>query len=154
VVDSAPEPEVVVDSAPEPEPEPPAPEPEPEPPAPEPPAPDPEPEPPAPEPEVVVDSAPEPAAEAPAEEPKPKRKRSSGSRKVPKEAVAAAAGEDSPPVVGDQVQLKVGGGGFDTGARGIVVDVFSAGVIVEFLADDGRAERLDLPFEAVGPPDA
>jgi hypothetical protein len=32
-----------------------------------------------------------------------------------------------------------------------VVDVFSAGVIVEFADDAGNSERLDLPFEAVGP---
>jgi hypothetical protein len=73
---------------------------------------------------------------------------------VPTEALAAAAGADVPPVVGDQVQLKVGGGKYDAGTRGVVVDVFSAGVIVELVADDGRTERLDLPFEAVGPADA
>jgi hypothetical protein len=56
--------------------------------------------------------------------------------------------------VGDQVQLKVGGGKYDAGTRGVVVDVFSAGVIVELVADDGRTERLDLPFEAVGPAEA
>jgi hypothetical protein len=86
------------------------------------------------------------------EEPKPKRKRSSGSRKVPKEALAAAGGGDQPKV-GDEVELKVGGGRFDAGTKGTVVDVFSAGVIVELSDDEGRTERLDLPFEAIGPAD-
>ena len=81
----------------------------------------------------------------------PTRKRSSGSRKVPKEVLA---GVDAPPKVGDEVQLKVGGGRFDAGTRGKVVDVFSAGVIVELSDDEGRTERLDLPFEAIGPADA
>jgi sRNA-binding protein len=93
---------------------------------------------------------PDTEAEAPA--PKPKRKRSSGSRRVPKE-VRAGAGDDQPKV-GDEVQLKVGGGKFDAGTRGTVVDVFSAGVIVELSDEDGRTERLDLPFEAIGPADA
>jgi hypothetical protein len=115
--------------------------------------PEPEPEPPAPDPEIVSEPEPEPAAAEEEPEPKP-RKRSSGSRKVPKEALPAAAGADRPPVVGDQVQLKVGGGKYDAGTRGVVVDVFSAGVIVELVADDGRTERLDLPFEAVGPAEA
>ena len=74
---------------------------------------------------------------------------------MPKKAVeaaeAAAAGGEAPPSVGDQVALKVGGGRWDAGAKGTVVDVFSAGVIVEFADDDGNSERLDLPFEAVGP---
>jgi hypothetical protein len=83
------------------------------------------------------------------DEPKPTRKRSSGSRKVPKEALAATG--DDQPKVGDEVQLKVGGGKFDAGTRGRVVDVFSAGVIVELSDDEGRTERLDLPFEAIGP---
>jgi hypothetical protein len=151
----------------------------PEPPAPEPDvagsAPDPEVAASAPEPEVAP-SAPDPAASAPdapsgaeaagagaaaaaaasaggdEEQPKPKRKGSSGSRKVPKEAVAA--GIDAPPKVGDEVQLKVGGGRFGAGTKGTVVDVFSAGVIVELSDDSGRSERLDLPFEAIGPADA
>ena len=172
---AAAEPEVVV-TDPEPEPEPPAPEPEPEAAAPEP-----EPEPPAPEPAAEAPASdPSPASDSgdaaggaaaaaaagagaagaaagggDAEEeaiPKPKRKRSSGSRKVPKEALAAA-GIDAPPKVGDEVQLKVGGGKFDAGTRGTVVDVFSAGVIVELADDQGRMERLDLPFEAIGPAD-
>ena len=172
----APEPE------PEPEaaaPELPAPEPEPEPEAaaPEPPAPEPEPEAAAPEPEAAAAddgdgagaaaaagaggaaaaAAASGGAEPEAEEkpkPKPKRKRSSGSRKVPKEALAAAAGDETQPKVGDEVQLKVSGGKYDVGTRGTVVDVFSAGVIVELSDDEGRTERLDLPFEAVGPADA
>jgi hypothetical protein len=176
----APEPEPEPAAAvPEPEPEPPAPEPEPEPaaaaPEPEPPAP--EPEPPAPEPAAAApEPEPEPPApEPPAEEPKasaaddaaaaaagaaagaaakPKRKRSSGSRKVPKAAVEAAASDEGAPKVGDEVQLKVSGGKFDAGTRGTVVDVFSAGVIVELSDSDGHIERLDLPFEAVGPADA
>jgi hypothetical protein len=89
--------------------------------------------------------------------PKPKskpRKRSSGSRKIPKEVKAAAAGDEGQPKVGDEIQLKVGGGKYEAGTRGTVVDVFSAGVIVELSDADGRTERLDLPFEAVGPPDA
>jgi uncharacterized protein Veg len=73
---------------------------------------------------------------------------------VPKEAVAAAASEDGPPKVGDEVQLKVSGGKFDAGTRGTVVDVFSAGVIVQLSDNNGNIERLDLPFEAVGPADA
>jgi uncharacterized protein YodC (DUF2158 family) len=76
----------------------------------------------------------------------PKRRRSSGSRKIPNEVLVEA-----PPKVGDEVQLKVGGGKFDAGTRGKVVDVFSAGVIVELSDDAGRTERLDLPFEAIGP---
>jgi hypothetical protein len=104
--------------------------------------------PPEPEPEPVASAEPDAPAE-PAEQ-KPKRKRSSGSRKVPKEAVAAAS-EGAPPKVGDQVELKVSGGRYDAGTRGTVVDVFSAGVIVEIADEDGRTERLDLPFEAVGP---
>ena len=87
-------------------------------------------------------------------EEKPRRKRSSGSRKVPQEAVAAAAGGAEQPKVGDQVQLKVGGGKYDAGTQGTVVDVFSAGVIVELSDAEGRTERLDLPFEAIGPADA
>jgi uncharacterized protein Veg len=71
---------------------------------------------------------------------------------VPKEALAGA--DASQPKVGDEVQLKVGGGKFDAGTKGTVVDVFSAGVIVELSDDEGRTERLDLPFEAIGPPDA
>ena len=151
---AAPEPEVIVS-----DPEPPAPEPEPEPAAPEP----------EPGPEPAASAADEPVGEAAAagasaaaaasagdaeEQPKPtpKRKRSSGSRKVPKEAVAA--GIDAPPKVGDEVQLKVGGGKYDAGTKGTVVDVFSAGVIVELSDDEGRTERLDLPFEAIGPADA
>lgn len=86
------------------------------------------------------------------EEPKPKRRRSSGSRKVPKEVLGAA--DAAQPKVGDEVQLKVGGGKFDAGTKGTVVDVFSAGVIVELSDDQGRTERLDLPFEAIGPADA
>jgi hypothetical protein len=78
----------------------------------------------------------------------PKRNRSSGSRTIPKEALPA---DDAQPKVGDEVELKVGGGKFDAGTRGKVVDVFSAGVIVELSNDDGRTERVDLPFEAVGP---
>jgi sRNA-binding protein len=97
-------------------------------------------------------AAPSGSADEPAEEPKPKRRRSSGSRKVPKEALAAAGGDDQPKV-GDEVQLKVGGGRFDAGTKGTVVDVFSAGVIVELSDDEGRTERLDLPFEAIGPAD-
>jgi hypothetical protein len=93
------------------------------------------------------------ASEGGAEE-QPRRKRSSGTRKVPKEAVAAAAGGDDQPKVGDAVKLKVGGGRYDAGTRGTVVDVFSAGVIVELSDDEGRTERLDLPFEAIGPADA
>src|SRR5204862_81533 len=87
----------------------------------------------APAPEPVVEPEPKPAAAAEEEapKPKPKRKRSSGSRKVPKEAVDAATSDDGPPKVGDQVQLKVSGGKFDAGTRGTVVDVFSAGVIVD-----------------------
>ncbi|MFL5842337.1 MAG: hypothetical protein ACJ77Z_17965 [Thermoleophilaceae bacterium] len=163
---AAPEPEVVADPEPE---EATAAEPEPEP-APEPEAAaEPEPEP-APEPETAADvvadagaagalgaaSEPEPAAaeDGAADEPEPKRKRSSGSRKVPKEALAAAAGENAAPKVGDTIELKVSGGRYDAGTRGTVVDVFSAGVIVELTDDDGRSERLDLPFEAVGPADA
>jgi uncharacterized protein Veg len=73
---------------------------------------------------------------------------------VPKEAVAAAEPGGGPPKVGDAVQLKVSGGKYDAGTRGTVVDVFSAGVIVEFSDDEGRSERLDLPFEAVDPADA
>lgn len=135
---------------------------EPDPAAPEP---DPEPEP-APAPEVdsgtagaagagaaaaaAASAEPDEAAE---EQPKPKRKRSSGSRKVPKEALAAA-GDEAQPKVGDEVKLKVGGGRFDAGTKGTVVDVFSAGVIVELSDEDGRSERLDLPFEAIGPADA
>ena len=49
------------------------------------------------------------------------------------------------------MELKVAGGRWDAGTRGTVVDVFSAGVIVEVADDDGKTERLDLPFEAVGP---
>ena len=81
------------------------------------------------------------------------RKRSSGSHKLPKEVLAAIA-PDTKPKVGDQVELKVGGGKYDAGARGTVVDVFSAGVIVELSGDNGRTERLDVPFEAIGPADA
>jgi hypothetical protein len=165
-----PEPEPAASVA-DPEPGPPAPEvvaepeaeaaaadPEPEP-EPEPPAPEPEPEAAAPEPEtaadVVADAGAAEASEPDAAEaPKPKRKRSSGSRKVPKEAIAAAAGEDAPPKVGDTIELKVAGGRYDAGTRGTVVDVFSAGVIVELTGADGRSERLDLPFEAVGPAEA
>jgi hypothetical protein len=94
----------------------------------------------------------ESAGRGDAEEAPPTRKRSSGSRTVPREAVAAAATGDAPKV-GDQVQLKVDGGKFDAGSRGKVVDVFSAGVIVELSDDQGRTERLDLPFEAIGPAD-
>jgi uncharacterized protein Veg len=72
---------------------------------------------------------------------------------VPKEALAAAAAE-AQPKVGDEVQLKVGGGKYDAGSKGTVVDVFSAGVIVELSDEEGRTERLDLPFEAIGPADA
>ena len=57
----------------------------------------------------------------------------------------------APPKVGDEVELKVAGGRWDAGTKGTVVDVFSAGVIVEVADDDGKTERLDLPFEAVGP---
>jgi hypothetical protein len=174
VTEPEPEPAAEVPSpTPDPEPELPTPEPMPEPEAavPEPvqepeaakpevlvttPEPEPEPSAPEPEPEAAAPEPEPPAAEAPAseEEPKPKRKRSSGSRKVPKEALAAsAAGIDAPPKVGDEVQLKVGGGKFDAGTRGTVVDVFSAGVIVELADDQGRTERLDLPFEAIGPAD-
>jgi hypothetical protein len=71
---------------------------------------------------------------------------------VPKEAVAA--GIDAPPKVGDEGQLKVGGGKYDAGTKGTVVDVFSAGVIIELSDDEGHTERLDLPFEAIGPADA
>jgi hypothetical protein len=132
-------------------------------------------EPPVEEPPVEVPADEPPAAEEPppdepaAEEaeaatPKPAakkrapRKKSSGSRKVPQKAVeaaeAAAAAGDAPPSVGDEVELKVAGGGWDAGTKGTVVDVFSAGVIVELSDDDGRTERLDLPFEAVGPSQA
>ncbi len=156
---SEPEPSVP-EPAPEPEAAAPEPEPAPEPPAPEP-TPEPDPEPPAPEPTPEPEAAaptPEPEPEPAEEKPKPKRKRSSGSRKVPKEALAAAAGDaasaDSPPKVGDAVALRVAGGKYDVGARGTVVDVFSAGVIVELSDPEGRTERLDLPFEAVGPADA
>jgi hypothetical protein len=48
----------------------------------------------------------------------------------------------------------VAGGKYDVGTRGTVVDVFSAGVIVELGDDQGRVERLDLPFEAIRPADA
>jgi hypothetical protein len=68
------------------------------------------------------------------------RKHSTGSHAVPK--------------VGDAVELTVGGGKFDAGTRGTVVDVFSAGVIVELSGDNGRTERLDVPFEAIAPADA
>ena len=94
------------------------------------------------------------AASAGDTEEKPKRKRSSGSRKVPAEAVAASGGGDDQPKVGDEVKLKVGGGKYDAGTKGTVVDVFSAGVIVELSDDQGRTERLDLPFEAIGPAEA
>lgn len=180
IEEAAPAAAVAEPEPPAPEPEPPAPEPEPEPPAPEPPAPEPEPEPPAPEPEppapepeptpepepaasAAEAAAPEPEAAAEEEAPKPKpkpRRKSSATRKVPKEAVEPPAGKadapaeaDAQPKVGDQVQLKVSGGGWDAGTRGTVVDVFSAGVIVEVIGDDGKTERLDLPFEAVGPAD-
>jgi hypothetical protein len=165
----APEPEPEVAAS---EPEPPAAEPEPVESEPEPPAPEPEPAAAAPEPEpessgpdipdaAKIAGAGAAGAGAPAaagaasngdaeDEPKPARKRSSGSRKVPKEALAAAQGGDQPKV-GDEVQLKVGGGKFNAGTKGTVVDVFSAGVIVELSDDDGRTERLDLPFEAIGP---
>jgi hypothetical protein len=160
-----PEPEAAV---PEADPEPAASAPEPavdEEPGPAASAPEPEPmvdpEPPvAPEPEVIASEehapgvpAAEPAPEPTAEEaPQPKRRRSSGSRKIPKEALAAATGDQ--PKVGDEVELMVGGGRFDAGTKGTVVDVFSAGVIVELSDDEGRSERLDLPFEAIGPADA
>jgi hypothetical protein len=156
----------------------PEPEPEPEPAASAEPEPAAEPEPPAPA-EAAVEPAAPPEAEAPAaadpgaaaaaaeprggaeepgaddgaaaesEAPKKPRRRSSASRKVPKEALAAVA---APPKVGDEVELKIGGGRWDAGTRGTVVDVFSAGVIVELADDSGHTERLDLPFEAVGPP--
>ncbi|MEA2495569.1 MAG: hypothetical protein QOJ29_3480, partial [Thermoleophilaceae bacterium] len=99
-------------------------------------------------------AATEVAADDAAETAEPKPKRSSGSRKVPKKAVEAAAADAGPPKVGDEVQLVVGGGKYDAGTRGTVVDVFSAGVIVELSDGEGRVERLDLPFEAVGPADA
>ncbi|HEX4719246.1 MAG TPA: hypothetical protein VH300_11995, partial [Thermoleophilaceae bacterium] len=83
----------------------------------------------------------------------PKPKPSSGNRKVPKEVLAGAGVGDAQPKVGDEVQLKVGGGKFDAGARGTVIDVFSAGVIVEMSSGEGRTERVDLPFEAIGPAD-
>jgi hypothetical protein len=144
---AAPEPEVVV--TPEPEREPIAPEPPASQPEPAAAAPDPEPEPPAtPEP----DTAPAASSDGAEEERTSTRRRSSGSRKVPKEALAAAVG-DAPPKVGDAVALKVGGGRFDAGTKGTVVDVFSAGVIVELSDDQGRTERLDLPFEAIRPAD-
>ncbi|HEX4735264.1 MAG TPA: hypothetical protein VH247_12680 [Thermoleophilaceae bacterium] len=92
------------------------------------------------------------SADEPEEEPKPTRKRSSGSRKIPKEALAPAGAGDQPKV-GDEVELRVGGGRFNAGTKGTVVDVFSAGVIVELSDDEGRTERLDLPFEAIGPAD-
>jgi hypothetical protein len=81
------------------------------------------------------------------------RKRSSGSHKLPSELRAAIA-QHAKPKLGDEVELKVGGGKYDAGTRGTVVDVFSAGVIVELTGDNGRTERLDVPFEAVGPADA
>jgi hypothetical protein len=113
----------------------------------------------SPEPEVIASEehapgvpASEPASEPTAEEaPQPRRRRSSGNRKIPKEALAATGDQ---PKVGDEVQLMVGGGRFDAGTKGTVVDVFSAGVIVELSDDEGRSERLDLPFEAIGPADA
>jgi hypothetical protein len=69
-------------------------------------------------------------------------------------APPAAAAGDAPPSVGDEVELKVAGGRWEAGAKAVVVDVFSAGVIVELSDGDGRTERLDLPFEAIGPPQA
>jgi hypothetical protein len=162
-----------IEIAPEPEPEPEAAEPEPEP---EPEAPEPEPEPDtkaaADSEAAPVDEAPaaaaaaaaaspeaepavEPAAEEPASSPKKKsnRKKSNASKKIPKEAPEAAAAGGQPKV-GDEVELTVSGGRWNVGTKGTVVDVFSAGVIVEVADDDGRTERLDLPFEAVGPADA
>jgi len=53
------------------------------------------------------------------------------------------------PEIGDEVELQVSGGKWDAGTRGTVVDSFAAGVIVEVYGEDGKAERLDLPFEAV-----
>ena len=72
---------------------------------------------------------------------------------MPREVLAAIT-PDAKPKVGDEVALKVGGGKYEAGARGTVVDVFSAGVIVELAGDNGRTERLDVPFEAIGPADA
>ena len=96
-------------------------------------------------------------ADAPASDetaaPKPRRRRSSGSNQVPTEA-AGVAEASAQPKVGDPVQLKVAGGKYDAGTRGTVVDVFSAGVIVELADTEGRTERLDLPFEAVEPADS
>jgi hypothetical protein len=83
----------------------------------------------------------------------PPRKRSSANHRVPKELHSGFA-QDPKPKVGDEVELKVGGGKYDAGTRGSVVDVFSAGVIVEVTGDNGRSERLDVPFEAIGPTDA
>ena len=166
----APEPEpVAAEPEPEPvaaEPEPPAPEPvaaEPEPPEPEPEpvAAEPEPEPPAPEPEpAAADPAPEAVeagtaaagdaaadeAAAPAKKKAAKKRRkSSTSHKKPVESPAGGKA----PEIGDEVELQVSGGKWDAGTRGTVVDSFAAGVIVEVYGEDGKAERLDLPFEAV-----
>jgi hypothetical protein len=146
----APVPEPAPEPEPAPSPEPVEAEPEPEPPA-APEAAAPQPEPASPDAEAAGAAAAGAADDEPP--PKPKRKRSSGSRKIPKEALTSAGG-DAQPKVGDEVQLKVGGGRFDAGTKGTVVDVFSAGVIVELSDDEGRTERLDLPFEAIGPADA
>ena len=161
---SAPEPEVA--AAPEPAAPQPEPVPEPETPAPAEPGLEPEPPAPAPEPDAPPAAASEPEPETPAETaapadaaeeqaaetPKKPRRRSSASRKVPEEALAAL--DATQPKVGDAVELKVPGGRWNAGTRGTVVDVFSAGVIVEIADDDGRTERLDLPFEAIAPADA
>lgn len=145
-------------AAPHAEPLPAAPEPIAAPPEPEPaPAAAPEPEPAAPvtpEPEPVAPVAPEPEPEpAAAEAPAPSAPAPSASDPSPSAGTADAIAADQPRV-GDEVQLEVSGGRYAAGTRGTVIDVFSAGVIVEFTDADGRIERLDLPFEAVRPADA
>jgi hypothetical protein len=92
------------------------------------------------------------AAAASGHDKEPARKPSTGTRPIPKELLAAISTQTQPKV-GDEVQLKVGGGRFDAGTHGTVVDVFSGGVIVELIGEGGRAERLDLPFEAIAPAD-
>jgi len=92
------------------------------------------------------------AAAASGHDKEPARKPSTGTRPIPKELLAATSTQTQPKV-GDEVQLKVGGGRFEAGTHGTVVDVFSAGVIVELIGEGGRAERLDLPFEAIAPAD-
>jgi hypothetical protein len=103
-------------------------------------------------PDAAIAAAAAPIANGHDEQPEPARKGSSGTRAIPNEVVAALQ-RQTQPKIGDEVQLKFGGGRFGAGTRGTVVDVFSAGVIVEMSGEGGRSERLDLPFEAIGPAD-